>query len=49
MEHSNGYAEQCKNWSEDFTARSNGYAAQASARPGGAKLVLRRNLSRGRR
>jgi hypothetical protein len=30
MAHSNGYAEQCKNWSEDFTARSNGHAAQAT-------------------
>jgi len=30
MAHSNGYAEQCKNWSEDCRARSNGHAAHAT-------------------
>jgi len=30
MEHSNGYAEQCKNWSDDWSARSNGGATQAT-------------------
>src|SRR5215831_12495282 len=30
MEDINGYAEQCKNWSDDCSARSNGYAAQAT-------------------
>jgi hypothetical protein len=31
MEYSNGYAEQCKNWSERFAARLDGYAAHAAA------------------
>lgn len=31
MEYLNGYAEQCKNWSEYFPARINGHAAQATA------------------
>lgn len=31
MEHTNGYTEQCKDWSEDFTVRSNSHAAQATA------------------
>ena len=31
MEHSNGYTEQCQNWSDDCRARSNGHAAQATA------------------
>jgi hypothetical protein len=30
MEDINGYAEQCKNWSDDCSARSNGYAAHAT-------------------
>jgi hypothetical protein len=31
MKYTNGYTEQCQNWSEYFTARINGHAAQATA------------------